>query len=100
MRTCVGCRTVRPKRELVRLVRTPDLRIELDLTGKKSGRGAYICPRQACLEAALKKNRLLQALAKGLDEAQRQVLRFDQEERERLHAWIREQEAAVISGER
>lgn len=61
-RTCVGCRTVRPKRELVRLVRTPEGPVELDLTGKRSGRGAYLCRNVACLDAALQGRRLERAL--------------------------------------
>ena len=44
MRMCVGCRQMRPKKELLRIVRTPENEIRLDRTGKASGRGAYICP--------------------------------------------------------
>jgi len=61
-RTCVGCRTVRPKRELVRVVRTPEGTVELDPTGKRSGRGAYLCPDLSCLEAAVQGRRLERAL--------------------------------------
>src|SRR5215469_671186 len=57
-RTCVACRQVRPKRELIRVVRTPDGHVELDPTGKRSGRGAYLCARRSCWELALKKGRL------------------------------------------
>lgn len=63
LRTCVACRQVRPKRELLRIVRTPQGRVELDGTGKKSGRGAYLCARRACWELALKKKRLEHELA-------------------------------------
>ncbi|NLY51443.1 MAG: YlxR family protein [Firmicutes bacterium] len=61
-RTCIGCRTVRPKRDLIRVVRTPEGEILLDPTGKQSGRGAYMCPDTACMERALKKKQLERAL--------------------------------------
>ena len=54
-RTCVACRQVRPKRELIRIVRTPAGHVELDPTGKKSGRGAYLCAKRSCWEPALRK---------------------------------------------
>jgi predicted RNA-binding protein YlxR (DUF448 family) len=57
-RTCVGCREVKTKRELVRLVLTADGTVELDETGKANGRGAYICKKAACWEQALQGNRL------------------------------------------
>jgi predicted RNA-binding protein YlxR (DUF448 family) len=57
-RTCIACKTTKPKRELLRIVRTPQGRVELDAGGKKSGRGAYLCARHSCWEAALKKHRL------------------------------------------
>jgi uncharacterized protein len=58
MRTCIGCRQQKIKRELIRIVRTPDQQIVLDLTGKKPGRGAYICPLEECLKKAIKGKRL------------------------------------------
>ncbi|NMA92395.1 MAG: YlxR family protein [Firmicutes bacterium] len=58
LRTCVGCREKKSKRELIRIVRTPAGEVTVDLTGKQSGRGAYICPRVACLEKAIKGRRL------------------------------------------
>ena len=62
-RTCIACRTVRTKRELVRIVRTPENRVEADPTGKKSGRGAYLCRQRECWDAALaSRGRLEQAL--------------------------------------
>jgi predicted RNA-binding protein YlxR (DUF448 family) len=57
-RTCVACKQVRPKRELIRIVRTPDGHILLDETGKKSGRGAYLCARRSCWEPAVRKGKL------------------------------------------
>ncbi len=63
MRRCVGCSEMRPKKELVRIVRSPEGEISADLTGKKSGRGAYICKDPACLKAAEKGKRLERALS-------------------------------------
>ncbi len=51
---CAGCREARPKKALVRVVKSPDGEISVDLTGKKSGRGAYICKSEACLARARK----------------------------------------------
>jgi predicted RNA-binding protein YlxR (DUF448 family) len=58
VRRCVGCGEHFPKSELVRVLRTPDGEVVLDLTGKKSGRGAYICKAAACLKKARKSKRL------------------------------------------
>ena len=62
MRMCVGCRQMRPKKELLRIVRTPENEIRLDRTGKAYGRGAYICPAAECLEKAQKIRALERAL--------------------------------------
>lgn len=61
-RTCVGCKVVKPKKELIRIVRSPEGEVLVDPTGKKSGRGAYICPSTECLEKAFKGSLLAQAL--------------------------------------
>jgi hypothetical protein len=61
-RTCIACRSTSGKREFVRIVRTPAGSVEIDLTGKKAGRGAYLHPSYACWEQALKKGRLESAL--------------------------------------
>ena len=61
-RTCVACRRAAPKLDLVRVVRTPQGEIQLDLTGKLSGRGAYLCRQQSCLEQALRQRKLSRAL--------------------------------------
>ena len=58
MRMCAGCGESRPKKELIRVVRSPLGEISLDATGKKPGRGAYICPRPECLEKARKNKRI------------------------------------------
>ncbi|MCD6419909.1 MAG: YlxR family protein [Synergistetes bacterium] len=61
-RTCIGCREKKPKRELIRIVRTPEGKVFFDPTGKASGRGCYICPSLSCLKKALKGNRLSNVL--------------------------------------
>lgn len=70
-RTCVGCRRIRPKRALVRIVRLPAGGVEVDPTGKKSGRGAYLCSDQTCWEAALEKRGLDRALKVALSPEER-----------------------------
>ncbi len=67
-RTCVACRTVRPKRELIRIVRTPEGEVAVDERGKRSGRGAYLCPQRTCWEQALKRRILDRALKTSLSE--------------------------------
>ncbi len=62
LRMCMGCGEMKPKPELVRIVRSPEKQVSLDLTGKMSGRGAYLCRSVACLEAARKKKRIERAL--------------------------------------
>ncbi len=54
MRMCLGCGEMKPKKELIRVVKSPEGEISLDLTGKKSGRGAYICCEAECLRLARK----------------------------------------------
>lgn len=63
---CVGCRQMKNKKELVRIVRTPEGGIEIDRTGKRAGRGAYLCPEQECLDQAVKGKRLQKALEKDI----------------------------------
>ncbi len=60
-RQCVGCRTMKDKKELIRIVKTPEGQIVADATGKKSGRGAYICPNPECLRRARKARALERA---------------------------------------
>lgn len=61
-RQCLGCNTHKPKKELLRVVRTPEGEITLDFTGKKSGRGAYICRDVKCLRKARKSKRIEHSL--------------------------------------
>ena len=85
MRMCVGCREMKEKKSLIRVVRSPEGEVSLDPTGKKSGRGAYVCREGECLARALKQRQLerqLQAemgpevsaaLQEALDEIRRQA---------------------------
>ena len=73
-RTCVGCRQVRPKGDMVRVVRTSDKGVQVDLTGKRAGRGAYLCPQQTCWEGALSRGGLEQALRTSLTSQEREAL--------------------------
>ena len=61
-RQCLGCNEHRPKKELLRVVRTPEGEIVLDFTGKRSGRGAYICQNVDCLKKARKSKRIDRSL--------------------------------------
>ncbi len=73
-RTCVACRSVKTKRELVRLVRTRQGYIEIDTTGKKEGRGAYICPDIICWDKALNGQQLERTLKSTLSPENREEL--------------------------
>lgn len=61
-RMCVGCRQMKNKKDLIRVVRTPEMQIIVDKTGKKSGRGAYICASIECFNLAMKGKRLHKSL--------------------------------------
>ena len=61
MRQCLGCREMKPKRELIRIVRSKEGEISVDFTGKKAGRGAYICPSGECLKKAIKAKAIARA---------------------------------------
>lgn len=58
VRQCLGCNEHKPKKEMIRVLRTPEGEIVLDLTGKKSGRGAYVCPSLSCFKKARKSKRI------------------------------------------
>lgn len=68
MRQCLGCREMKQKRELIRVVRSPEGEISLDFRGKKPGRGAYICPNEDCLKRAVKSKALERALETPIPE--------------------------------
>lgn len=63
MRMCTGCGEMKPKKELVRVVKSPEGEVSLDLTGKKPGRGAYVCKSAECLRKARKTRRFEKAFS-------------------------------------
>ncbi len=66
---CLGCNEMKPKKELIRVVKSPDGEISLDFTGKKSGRGAYICRSGECFEKARKARRFEKSFSCRIDES-------------------------------
>ncbi len=68
LRMCIGCREMKPKTELYRVVKTPDGNILIDKTNKLSGRGAYICKCSDCLKKAQKSNALSRTFSLSVDE--------------------------------
>ena len=75
VRTCIGCGTARPKRELVRIVRTSEGTVVADPSGRRAGRGAYLDPDPACLEKGVAGGALIRALQTAVSEEQRAALR-------------------------
>ena len=69
MRMCVACRQMRPKKELIRIVRTPEGAVTLDRTGRAHGRGAYLCDSIDCLSRAVKTRALDRARETRIDES-------------------------------
>ncbi len=67
-RMCVGCKEMKEKRSLIRVVKTPDGEIKIDSTGKLSGRGAYLCKNRDCLQKAIKSRGLERSLKIPIDE--------------------------------
>ena len=82
MRMCVGCREMKEKRELIRIVRTPEGEVIPDPTGKKSGRGAYVCRQAECLRRAIRQKQLERQLEITMTE---EIIRTLTEEMERLN---------------
>ncbi len=82
VRQCVGCREQRPKRELVRVVRSPEGEVSIDTRGKKPGRGAYICPSPECLKKAIKSKALGRALSAEIPESVFETLKAQMEAKE------------------
>ena len=77
MRRCLGCMESKPKKELIRIVKTKEGEISLDKTGKKSGRGAYICGNEDCLEKAIKAKRIEREFEVEIEEEIYALLRRD-----------------------
>ncbi len=75
LRKCVGCGEMKPKKELIRVVKSPEGEISIDLTGKKSGRGAYICHSKECFLKARKSRRIEKSFETAIsDEVYDQML--------------------------
>lgn len=68
LRKCVACQLMIPKKELIRVVRTPDDEVLIDLTGKKSGRGAYLCGKLSCFKLSAKSKALDRALKQSVSQ--------------------------------
>ena len=76
MRQCIGCREMRPKRELIRIVKSPEGEIALDFKGKANGRGAYVCHDADCLKKAIRSRTLEKAFSSQIpQEVYDQLLR-------------------------
>jgi len=82
MRMCVSCREMRPKKELTRVVRTPEGNVVVDPSGRANGRGAYLCLKTACLDKAIKSRELDRALETKVEADVYDVLRKDCEHAE------------------
>jgi len=91
LRKCTGCNEMKPKRELVRVVKAPDIKdengeviakgeVSLDLTGKKNGRGAYVCNNVECLEKAIKARRFEKAFSTQISQEIYDAMRREMEE--------------------
>jgi len=68
-RMCLGCQESHPKKELIRIVRSPEGEYSVDATGKKPGRGAYICPKQECFDKARKSRGLERSFKNAIEPA-------------------------------
>jgi predicted RNA-binding protein YlxR (DUF448 family) len=74
MRMCLGCNEMKPKRELMRVVKSPEGEISLDFTGKKNGRGAYLCKEAECFDKARKARRFEKSLSCRINESVYEVM--------------------------
>ena len=68
MRQCTGCREMKSKRDMIRVIKTAENEICIDATGRKNGRGAYICPNMVCLKQAMKNRGLERSLKTAIKE--------------------------------
>ena len=80
MRQCLGCREMKPKRELIRAVKSPDGEVSLDFKSKMPGRGAYLCPNSECLKKAMRSKALERAFSVQIPENIYDDLRRQMEE--------------------
>ncbi len=74
MRMCVGCREMKPKKELLRVVRSPEGSLSVDATGRKPGRGAYVCRSAECLKKAIRQKQLERAFECALQDEVKEAL--------------------------
>ncbi len=74
MRMCLGCNEMKPKKELMRVVKSPEGEISLDFTGKKNGRGAYICRSAECFDKARKSRRFEKSFSCRIDDSVYEVM--------------------------
>lgn len=79
MRTCSGCRECKPKTEMIRVVRTPEGEVKIDLKGKVSGRGVYVCRDKECLRCAVKSRAISRALETDISDEMLQMLEAETE---------------------
>ena len=77
MRQCLGCREMKPKSELIRVVRAPDGTLSMDPIGKKPGRGAYVCRQESCLTRAIKQKQLERQLEVRMTEEVAAALQYE-----------------------
>ena len=82
LRQCLGCREMKPKRELIRVVKSPQGEVSLDTTGKKPGRGAYVCPNPECLKRAVKSKALSRAFGVEIPQSITEQLQMQMNENE------------------
>lgn len=80
LRMCLGCQEMKPKKELVRIVKNKENEISVDFTGKKPGRGAYICKSVSCFDKARKGKRLERAFESAISEEVYETLKQQMEE--------------------
>ena len=80
LRQCAGCREMKSKKEMLRVIRTPEGVVTLDITGRKNGRGVYICTSQECLKKAVKSHALERSLKTPVPEEVYEVLKKELEE--------------------
>ena len=79
MRQCLGCREMKPKRELIRVVRSPEGQVSLDARGKAPGRGAYVCRSAECLKKAMRPHAIDRALGVTVPQELYETLRLEME---------------------
>lgn len=82
LRMCLGCQEMKPKKELIRIVRNKENEISVDFTGKKPGRGAYVCKSAVCLEKARKGKRLERAFESPISDEVYGTLKQQMEEKD------------------